>query len=186
MTSNYIVIHGSFGHPQEHWLAWLSTQLDNVIIPAFPTPQDQSLSSWIKAFEPYKQQIAKDTIFIGHSLGPAFILSLLEQDIPPLKGCIFVSGFIGLLNNEQFDTINESFTTKSFNWHAIKQHCPRFIHLHSNNDPYVPLSKAYELQEKTGGDLHIIKNAGHFNADAGYTTFPRLLEIIQSMRQTNG
>jgi predicted alpha/beta hydrolase family esterase len=49
---------------------------------------------------------------IGHSFGPAFILNILERINNPIKSCYFVSGFIGLLNNKEFDDINKTFVDK--------------------------------------------------------------------------
>ncbi len=51
---------------------------------------------------------------------------------------------------------------------------------HSDNDPYVPLEKAYELRDKIDAELHIIKNAGHFNKQAGYTKFTQILDKIKN------
>ena len=59
-----------------------------------------------------------------------------------IKACYFVSGFIGLLDNPEFDDINETFVTRQFDWIKIRQKCDRFVLFHSNNDPYVPLQKA--------------------------------------------
>jgi predicted alpha/beta hydrolase family esterase len=43
----------------------------------------------------------------------------------------------------------------------------------------VPLEKAKEIAEKLKIKIIIIKNAGHFNKDSGYTRFPELLNKIK-------
>jgi len=182
MTKVFI-IHGSYGNPGENWFPWLKKELEgeghNVFIPKFPTPADQSLDSWMNVLEPYFKEIDEDTIFVGHSLAPAFILSILEKINVKIKACFFVSGFLGLLGNEDFDKINKTFVTKDFDWNKIKENCAKFFMFHSDKDPYVPLEKAEELKEKLGAELIIIKNAGHFNTEAGYTQFEQLLEKIK-------
>jgi predicted alpha/beta hydrolase family esterase len=51
---NAFIIHGSYGHPKENWFPWLKNELEKlnykVFVPAFPTPQNQSLASWFKTF----------------------------------------------------------------------------------------------------------------------------------------
>jgi len=179
------IIHGSYGNKEENWFPWIKEELEKeghvVFIPEFSTPENQSLDKWTFEFsDGYGGLVDEDSILIGHSLGPAFILSLLEKlNIPkPLKACFFVSGFLGLLNNEEFDKINKTFTTKEFDWKKIKQNCEKFHIIHSDNDPYVPLEKAKELAVKLDSEVKVIPQAGHFNESSGYTSFPELLNLI--------
>ena len=150
--TNIIVIHGSYGNPNENWFPWLKSELEklkcDVFVPKFPTPENQSLESWRNVFEEYRQHINENTILIGHSLGPAFLLDLLESLDKPVKSAFFISGFLGLLGSSDFDKINKTFTDRNFNWEKIKQNCKKFYIYHSDNDPYVPIKKATELAEK--------------------------------------
>ena len=182
--SKIFIIHGSYGNPQENWFPWLKEELrkkgHEVFVPKFPTPENQSLETWTKEFEEYIPLIDEDTIFVGHSLGPAFILSVLEKLGVKIKACFFVSGFLGPTGNPDFDNINNSFTEKEFDWDKIKSICPRFKMYHSDNDPYLLIGKAKKLSSSLGIEIEIIKGAGHFNESAGYTQFPKLLEDIIS------
>lgn len=184
MTKIFL-IHGSYGNSQENWFPWLKAELEKlrhtVIVPKFPTPENQSLESWNKIFEKHLHLIDENTIFVGHSLGPAFILSLLEKFslAKSIKACFFVSGFIELLDNPTFDNVNKTFVNQEFNWAQIKRNCKKFQVYHSDNDPYVPLSCGDKLAKLLGVKLIVIPNAGHFNAKAGYTKFERLLEEIK-------
>jgi len=182
---NVFLIHGSYGNPENNWFPWLKEELEKlnhkVLIPIFPTPEHQSLTNWLNVFKEYEPQIDKNTIFIGHSLGPAFILTLLEKH--KIKSAFFVSGFIGLLNNPTFDEINETFTTKEFNWKKIKENCKEFNCFHSDNDPYVPLEKAKAFADLLNTKLMIIPQAGHFNKNSGYNTFPELLNEIKKRKK---
>ncbi|MBU0470382.1 MAG: alpha/beta hydrolase, partial [Nanoarchaeota archaeon] len=119
----------------------------------------------------------------GHSLAPAFILSILEKIKVQVKASFFVSGFIGLLGNNVFDEINETFVTKKFNWEKIKSNCKEFYVYHSDNDPYVPLERGEELAEKLGAELEVVMGAGHFNEKAGYTKFELLFNKIKEVAE---
>ncbi len=180
------IIHGAYGSPEENWFPWLKEELEKeeykVIIPKFPTPEDQSLDNWLKIFDKYKKEIDSNTIFIGHSLGPAFILAILENINIKIKSCFFVSGFISLLGNPQFDNLNNTFVNKEFNWDKIKTNCKSFYIFHSDNDPYVPIEKAEELATKLGVKTNIIQGAGHFNEKAGYIKFEELLKLIKNIQ----
>ncbi len=179
------IIHGSYGSPSENWFPWLKNKLESkghqVFIPELPTPENQNLENWMKVFEDsYLKEVNEESIFVGHSIGPAFILSLLEKlsISKSIKACFFVSGFIGLLNNSEFDEINNTFTTKEFNWKKIKNNCKKFFVYHSDNDPYVPIEKSYELAEKLNTKPIIVKGAGHFNSSSGYEEFDILFNDL--------
>ena len=94
--TNVFIIHGAYGHPKENWFPWLKSELEKldcrVFIPQFPTPEDQSLETWLKVFEEYKQYLDEDSVVVGHSLGPAFLLDILEKLDKPVKATFFVSG----------------------------------------------------------------------------------------------
>ena len=86
---NFFLIHGAYGHSEENWFPWLKNKLEKlghtVYVPKFPTPKGQTLENWMKVFDEYIHLVDENTVFIGHSLGPAFILSvvsLLEIESP--------------------------------------------------------------------------------------------------------
>ncbi len=181
--TNIIIIHGTGGNPEGNWFPWLKSELEKlnckIFIPKFPTPKNQSLESWLKVFKKYKQYLDENSIIVGHSLGPAFLLNILENLNNPIKCSFFISGFIGLINNLEFDELNKTFIERQFNWDKIKNNCKKFIIINSDNDPYVPLEKGKELAENLSTKLIILKNAGHINKESGYTKFDFLLKKIK-------
>ena len=135
----------------------------------------------MKIFHPYTSQINESTIFIGHSLGPAFILSILEKLKTRVKACFFVAGFTGLLGNDEFDQLNKTFTVKLFNWKKITQNCQKFYIFNSTDDPYVPIEKGQELADNLSSTLIRFEKAGHFNTSSGFTEFPELLDYVMQL-----
>ena len=182
------LIHGAYGNPQENWFPWLAAELQKlgvtVIAPKFPTPEDQSLDNWFLTFKNYEDFIDSETIFIAHSLGPAFVLRILERTKQPVNACFFVAPFIAPLGNPTFDDINKTFLESPFNWTLIRSLCLSFTVMSSDNDPYVPLTQGKELAEHLNTTCIVIPGAGHFNTVAGYTQFPLLLESVQSSLRT--
>lgn len=170
------IIHGAYGHPEENWFPWLKEKLEEqgheVFVPKLPTPENQTLDQWMDVFSQY--QVDKKTIFIGHSFGVPFVLSLLERF--KVKACFLVAGFCTLPEN-QFKEVMRTFV-KDFDYQKIKGNCKIFYVYHSDNDPYVALEKGEELAEKIGAKFTLIKGAGHFNEKAGYLQFHKLLADI--------
>jgi len=184
MTKVFI-IHGAYGNPNENWIPWLRKELEKigctVFVPEFPTPDGQTLENWRGSFGDYYHLIDNDTILIGHSLGPAFILDILEKTEEPAIASFFVSPFIDFLDNPDFDKINKTFVDREFDFEKIKNNCKEFIVFHSDNDPYVPLEKAKKVSESLGVNINIVKRAGHFNSKSGYDKFEMLLEKIKEI-----
>ncbi len=182
MAKNAFIIHGSYGKPQSNWFMWLTEELRKdgyvVFTPQFPTPKGQSLASWMAIFEPYEKDITSDTVLVGHSLGCAFILSILQKIPVKIKGTFLVAGFAALLANPLFDTVNKTFVTKTFDWEAIKSHGGTFQVYYSDNDPYVPAEKSIEIARHVGSTPILVKGAGHFNDASGYTHFEALKKDI--------
>ncbi|MBN1495109.1 serine hydrolase family protein [Candidatus Peregrinibacteria bacterium] len=180
--ANIFIIHGVGGYPEENWFPWLKNELERlghkVIVPQFPTPENQTLSNWLNELEKYKEFLTSTSIFVGHSLGVPFVLNVIERY--PVKAAFLVSGFVGKEGN-QFDDSMKTFVQKIFNWTQIKSNCKNFIIFHSDNDPYIKLEKAQELAKNLDVEVNVVKGAGHFNSTAGYTSFDLLLEKIKPL-----
>lgn len=180
--SNIFIIHGVEGHPGENWFPWLQRELEvlghRVIVPQFPTPERQTLSDWLVVFEKYKEFLTPETVVVGHSLGAAFLLNIIEKY--PVKAAFFASGFAEKAGNH-FDPSMATFSQKAFDWEKIKNNCKNFVIFHGDNDPYIKLQKAHELAGILGVEVNVIKNGGHFNLAAGYDKFEALLEKMKPL-----
>ncbi len=178
----FFIIHGTGGEPDGNWFPWLKQKLEEqgheVVVPDFPGMENQSLESWKDTFDQYRDELNSDTVFVAHSVGPAFVLNLLEQGVKA-EACFFVSGFTGLLGNK-FDEPNKTITDRDFNFEDIRANCGCFKLYHSPDDPYIALEKAESLAENLDAKLEIIENGGHLNEPSGYTEFPKLLEDIST------
>jgi hypothetical protein len=188
MTRRVVIIHGSYGSSRENWFPWLAAQIRGLghepIVPEFPTPQGQSLKNWLGVFENTVGRITPDMILIGHSLGAAFILRILERTRQPISGSFLVSGFLGELGLPEFDAVNADFVMAPVDWSRVRENCGKVHVYNGDNDPYVPLAKGEEIAVQLGVGVTVIKNGGHINATSGYTTFPQLLADLSKMYST--
>jgi len=184
---NIIILHGTGGSPTGNWFPWLKMQMEsaghNVYVPRMPTPENQSVDNWRKALYEITppRKIDGDTILIGHSCGATFMLHILESLDRPVKGSIFVSGFIDKLGNDFFDNLNHTFVEHDFNWEKIKKNMGAATLFHGDNDPYIPMTAAQKLVDKLDTPLTIIPGGGHLNAQSGYTEFPQIINEINKI-----
>lgn len=176
-----LIFHGTHGSPQENWFEWLQTELMmagwQVAVPKLPTPDGQTLESWKQALATQIPGFGDADILIGYSCGGAFTLRLLEEGLIQPEQAILVSSVIDTLDN-QFDQLNKSFVDTPFDWQKIKESCDNITVLHGDNDPYVPLAQAETIAKNLYAPLHVIKDGGHLNEEAGYTDFPALIDFL--------
>lgn len=186
MTKNTVVIvHGSFGDTQENWIPYLRDNLStsgfNVITPQFPVGNAQNLQSWTEHFENTVGDLNENMILVGHSIAPAFFLSLLNKSSSKARAIFLVSGFLHDLGVEEFDSVNHTFTHANFDWEKIKSNFIYGHAFHGIDDPYVPLWMGEEVATNLGIELTPIENGGHLNIAAGFKEFPELLNKIKEM-----
>ena len=179
-----IIIHGTEGYPEENWFPWLKEQMKKydyeVIIPQFPTPENQNPEAWFDVFKNYEKYLDSDTILIGHSCGGAFLLRVLEKIEVKVKASIFVASSAGIKPIKYYE-VDRPFVEKQFDWERIRKSSSHFLVFHSQDDPLICIGNGEKIANELGTDLIRLKDAGHFNAKAGYTEFDLLLEKIATI-----
>ncbi|MGH2638684.1 MAG: RBBP9/YdeN family alpha/beta hydrolase [Rhabdochlamydiaceae bacterium] len=179
------IVHGTGASSGSNWFSWLKIELEKlgmeVIAPNFPAGKQQNLSNWLNALNQYTPKINSETIMVGHSLGPAFILSVLEKTNAEISASFLVAPFVERLGLPEFDALNSSFVDKSFDWGRIRANCKKFYVYASDNDPYVPLEKSELVARNLGTSAKIIPGAKHINSEAGYLKFEQLLDDIREL-----
>ena len=184
MKQRVIVIHGTMGCPEENWFPWLKSELESdkceVLVPSLPTPEGQSLENWLAVFACKAGALRASDILVGHSIGAAFVLRLLEYSASSIHAAFLVSGFARELGSD-FDTYNRTFVEPAFDWERIRANVKIACMYNSDNDPYVPLALAEELSTMLHVSLNVIADGGHLNTAAGYLKFERLKQDIASV-----
>ena len=186
------LIHGWGGSPEEGWRPWLKEKLEKkgfeVYIPSMPDTNHPKMDAWLKRLSDTVGIPDRDCYFVGHSLGCITILRYLERlkENQKIKGVVLVAGFsdikITVGKDETTDEISTFFKTK-LDFEKIKKHCDRFIAIHSDNDPYVPIKYATIFKEKLNAEIVINKNMKHFSGDEGVKELPAILEAMDKLCQ---
>ena len=184
MKKRVFLIHGWEGYPEEGWRPWLKKKLEEkgleVIVPAMPDTATPTMDKWV----PYLAQIVgtpdEDTYFVGHSLGCITILRYLETLNGGQKagGVVLVAGFAHDLEYDGYKGELSSFFETPVNWEEIKKHCDKFIAIHSDDDPWVPVKQNGIFKEKLGAEAIVMHNMKHFSGDDGINELPIALDSI--------
>ena len=184
--TDILILHGTAGSPKSNWFMWLKGKLVGrgykVWLPQLPRSEQPNGATYTKFLLGNADfKFTKDTIIIGHSSGAVEILNLLQQ-LPAstkIKGAVLVSAFE---NDLGWDSLKDLIDAP-LNFDTIKQHCNKFIFLHSDDDPYIGLDQPKHLAELTDGDLIVFSGQGHFNTETGpeYQQFPEILQFIEEI-----
>lgn len=181
-----VVLHGARGGPDTNWFPWLHGELEargfEVIRPRLPTPEGQSLAAWLDAFDRAAGPLSPATALVGHSLGVAFALRLVERAGGPVAGLLLAAGFVGALGLPDYDPINASFFATPFDWAGIRARQGRLCRCWAgDDDPYVPLARSRDVADRLGAELEVVRGGGHLNAETGFTAFPQLRDTLLSL-----
>lgn len=176
---NCFIIHGSESSSKAHWFSWLEKRLKekgfNVFNLDYPTPQNQCFDTWKEVLNTKKEYINEDTIFVAHSIAPAFVIKYCITSGTKIGTLISVCGFNCLIGGE-LDKINKTMFLEDIT--SFRELCDKRICFYSNNDPYLKTEYCQNFAKDIGAVEVIIKNGGHLNTDAGFVEFPQILNHI--------
>ncbi|MDO8461177.1 MAG: alpha/beta hydrolase [bacterium] len=189
MAKRVFLIHGWDGHPEKGWIPYLKQELEKkdftVIALKMPDANRPTLKGWIPYLALITRFPTKNDYFVGHSLGCIAILRYLEtlRENEEIGGAVLVAGFSHDLNYPGYYNELASFFKRPIKWDKIRSHCKKFIAIHSDNDPYVPLEHGRIFKENLDAELIIERDMKHFSGDDGITELPIALESLLKILQ---
>lgn len=178
------IIHGWEGYPEEGWYPWLR---DKLILEGFetkvlemPETETPTLNKWLSHLKKAVKNPDTETFLIGHSLGCITTLRFIEslEKDQKIAGAVLVAGFGHDLEYPGYQGEFKSFFVQKINWEKIKKHCQKFVAIHSDNDPWVPLKHNQIYQDNLGAESIIEHNRGHFSGGDGVKELPKALESV--------
>lgn len=203
----FIFVHGSFSTPQDHWFPWLKETLEtlghSIIAPQFPVDQwsrvsrqsveayipTQNLDSWMSTFASILPQLSqqKELCFVGHSIGPLFMLHVVMTHALQVAHAFCVAPFLRPASKDELkdkatalvDKANKTFYKKDFDFYRLRTYIPDSTVIYSDDDPYVPEYDALEFAQKLGSTTVKLSGLGHMGTESNLCEFSELLEIIK-------
>ncbi len=183
MPGRVFIIHGTGGAPEGNWFPWLAAKLrehgTEVLVPRFPTPEGQNLQAWLRVFADIAGPLTPGDVLVGHSIGAAFALRLLERAETRIRAVFLIAGFSSQLGDPAFDPYTVTFMKAPFDWQKILRNSGSFFVYAGDIDPYVPRRFTTELAAGVGSSPVIIPGGGHLSAESGWLTLPFLWEEIR-------
>jgi len=197
-----IFLHGSFSTPQNAWWPWLKQELEKtgqkVLAPQFPVDRwdkvgelkvedyqpEANLNDWYKKFEEIKEAVLadKNRFFVGHSLGPLFLLHLLEKYQFEVKGAVLVAPFFEIHGKSAVvEKFNKPFYKQDFNFDKLKRLMPTSTVIYSDNDLYVDNEKSLDFAKKLSSRVVKLHGLGHMGLESGIKEFSAVLEEIRKL-----
>jgi len=178
------IIHGWEGNPQGSWRPWLKKKLEEkdfqVAVPQMPDTINPTMEKWLPHLAKTVGIPDENCYFVGHSLGCITILRYLEAlgENQIIGGVVLVAGFGHDLDFKGYKGELASFFKTPINWEKIKKHCNKFVAIHSDDDPYVPIKHNTLFKEKLGAESIITHNMKHFSGDDGIMELPIALDCV--------
>lgn len=180
----FLIVHGINGYAGIDWQKWLHDQLvelgHTVVMPNMPDASHPNRTTWFTILQQKIVPIPKHELsIIGHSLGVASCLDLIERLTQPIKAFVSVSGFYqdyGLENNSYF------MKGKNIDFQKVNLNVEQKYVIYGSDDSYAPRSALQAIADQFQVDPIVIRGGGHLNASSGYTKFPQLLDIVKNIR----
>jgi uncharacterized protein len=184
-----IIVHCWEGTPQYCWYPKVKKDLEEkgfeVEVPEMPETATPKLIGWLPTLQSVAQSPNEDLFLIGHSLGCITIMRYLAglEDDQKVGGVVFVAGFTDDLG---FGELKNFFQTP-IEFEKVKAKTENFVAIASDNDPFVDLKYADELEQKFGAKKIIKHSMGHFSGavdnETSCTDLPEVVDAILSMDQ---
>lgn len=140
-----------------------------------PNRDNASYEEWSVWFEKLIPFLKDEVIFVGHSLGGAFLAKYLSQHTLPVtcNGLFLVSA---PFNTDTDDALGSFVVTPPLD--TLSRQCNHIFLYHSTDDPIVPFDELKKYQkELPAATARIFENRNHFLQEI----FPELMEDIQSI-----
>lgn len=184
-----IIVHCWEGTPEYCWYPWVKKELEakgfEVIVPAFPDTDAPELSAWLPTLQEVIGTPDEDLYLIGHSVGCITIMRYLES-LPvdtKIGGVVMVASFTEPLG---FDELKNFFTTE-IDFEKIKASAKRFVDIYSDNDPFVPVQFAKQLEQKLGAEIILKPGMKHFSGavddESSCLELPDVVESVLKISQ---
>ena len=179
-----VIVHCWDGKPDYCWYPYAKRELEakgfEVAVPAFPDTEEPNLAKWLPVLTEVAGEPDEELFLIGHSVGCITILRYLEtlNEGQKIGGAVLVAGFTDDLG---FDELKNFFTTP-LDLDSSKPKANKFVAIHSDNDPFVPLTHGDTFKDKLDAEL-IVKHAmKHFSGPVDdEASCLELPDVVESM-----
>lgn len=173
--TNYLTVPGYGNSGQAHWQTYFENSLPGCIRIEQKNWDEPVMADWVNTINDSVLQYDPETVvLISHSMGGIAIAHWANQYNQKIKGAMIVAP--PDLENPFQQLPIKNFTPIP----AIKLPFPSVI-VASRNDNWATKERTKLFAQNWGSSLIFIGDAGHINADSGYTNWDEGLEILKTI-----
>ncbi|MCX4762305.1 alpha/beta hydrolase [Streptomyces sp. NBC_01275] len=189
---SYLVLHGWQNHrPEAHWQHWLADRLTGlghrVVYPQLPDPDDPVLGEWLGELERHLAELGEgepgkpgepgggERVVVAHSLSVVLWLHAVARDLPGLADVDRV-----LLVAPPSDSVLArypevaGFARSGESYGLVLPQPTRLVA--GDDDPYCPEGVQTVYGDPLGLTAELLPGAVHLDLDAGYGSWPSVLD----------
>ncbi|MFF4348727.1 RBBP9/YdeN family alpha/beta hydrolase [Streptomyces sp. NPDC001530] len=180
MTQHFLILHGWQNHrPKDHWQHWLADRLTelghDVTYPQLPDPDDPALEVWLTDLARHLDGLrgASERVVLAHSASAVLWLHAVARGVPGVdvdRVLLVAPPSASVL--VQHPEIAE-FAPPPLDDVAVPG--PTRL-VAGDDDPYCPEGARTVYGDPLGVPTEIIPGAAHLDLDAGYGSWPAVLD----------
>jgi uncharacterized protein len=175
-----IMVHGYKASPDMNFWPWLQRELVDrqfeVVAPVLPNPEEPDRDVWTKALLEAVGPMDDQDIVVGHSLGGAAALRLLEaaEARTTPHACVLIST-PWMIKDERF----RGFFLSELDYDVLMWRAAKFVVLHAKDDPTIPVTHAEKYAQVFHAKLITPETGGHFNGPEYQIILETILQAAQ-------
>lgn len=175
LAMRVILVHGYKSGPELNFLPWLTMELRakgfDVVCPQLPEPENPDPDAWTKALLEVAAPLDKDTIIVGHSLGGAAALKLLEAaEARTTPHALVLIATPWMIRDEKF----RGFFMSELDFEVLMWRASKIVVVHAKDDAIIPFEHGKRLAAALHARLVDPDEGGHFQG----AEYPVILDTI--------
>lgn len=185
LNGKVFILHCEGADPEQHWYLWLEQQLKSEGIDAerifLADASHPEAKIWQTCLETQLKGLNEHSIVVAHGLSCVAVAHFLAKRLKQaqLKAGLFIAAFNELIPKyPEYDVFIQH---SDFTSGVLRANIKRRLVFFSSNDPIVPVPLTFKFSHLLNAQLIEVAEAGHFRMEDGYSTFPQLLQILQTL-----
>ncbi len=170
-----ILVHGYKSSPKSGFFPWLERELRardfDVVAPELPNPEEPDRDVWTEALVKAAVPLTENTIIVGHSLGGAAALRMLEAaEARSTPHAMVMISTPWMIKDEKF----RGFFMSELDFEVLMWRASKFVVIHAKNDPIIPVEHSTRYASAFHAKLITPEAGEHFQGEE----YPIILQSI--------
>ncbi len=175
-----LLVHGYKASPTTGFFPWLERELRargfDVLVPVLPNPEEPDRDAWTEALVDVAAPLTEQTIIVGHSLGGAAALRMLEAaEARSTPHAMVLISTPWMIKDERF----RGFFYSEFDFEVLMWRAAKFVVIHAQNDTIIPVDHGKRYAAVLHAKLVTPETGEHFQGIEYPIILEEILEIAE-------